>query len=376
MEAAPAKEPTPGTALAGSSTRSAPARPTPDGAPPPGAARRRVRAVRTGSESFPTPPVPMSPSETILVCDHRGEGLSEHLRGLEERGARLETSPNLRRSLQRLSDERPGVVLIDPLAGGGVEIDALLEARRGEAPIPLLVVADPADPLPLVLGPRLLERGQWDLIRRAAPLEEYELRIAMLLEHARRRREMDELRHRATHDDRTNLLRPLEFDEQVRAHASAAQRHGLDLALLFIDLDHFGRVNKTFAHTVGDRVIEQVGEVIRGALRIEDVAGRLGGDEFGVLLPYTRKVDAASVVQRLLDEIRGLSGSVAGHAEPLAISASIGFETFSGRDLESVDELRAHAERALLFAKRRGGDQGIYFRGLTAVGEPEPPASG
>jgi diguanylate cyclase (GGDEF)-like protein len=106
------------------------------------------------------------------------------------------------------------------------------------------------------------------------------------------------------------------------------------------------------------------------------VAGRLGGDEFGVLLPYTRKVDAASVVQRLLDEIRGLSGPVPGHAEPLAVSASIGFETFSGRDLESVDELRAHAERALLHAKRRGGDQGIYFRGLTAVGEPEPPASG
>src|SRR5688572_24875332 len=166
MEAAPAEGPTPGTALSGHPSRSAPPRPTPDGAPPPGAARRRVRVARAGSESIPTPPVPMSPSETILVCDHRGEGLSEHLRGLEERGARLETSPNLRRSLQRLGAERPGVVLIDPLAGGGVEIDALLEARRGEAPIPLLVIADPADPLPLVLGPRLLERGQWDLIRR------------------------------------------------------------------------------------------------------------------------------------------------------------------------------------------------------------------
>lgn len=377
MEAAPATEPTPDTALAGPPDTTlgalvAPSRPVPADAPSPGAARRRAQVARAGLESLAIPPTPMIPSETILVCDHRGEGLSEHLRGLGESGARLETSPNLRRSLQSLSSERPGVVLIDPLAGGGVEIDALLEARRGEAPIPLLVVADPADPLPLVLGPRLLERGQWDLIRRAAPLEEYELRIAMLLEHARRRREMDELRHRATHDDRTNLLRPLEFDEQVRAHASAAQRHGLDLALLFIDLDHFGRINKTFAHTVGDRVIAQVGDVIRDALRIEDVAGRLGGDEFGVLLPYTRKVDAARVVQRLLDQIRGLSGPVPGHAEALAISASIGFETFSGRDLESVDELRAHAERALLHAKRRGGDQGIYYRGLTAVGEDEP----
>jgi diguanylate cyclase (GGDEF)-like protein len=317
----------------------------------------------------------MSSPETILVCDHRGEGLSELLAPLAEGGARLETSPNLRRSLLWLASERPSVVLIDPLAGGGVEIDALLEARRGEAPLPVLVVADPDEALPQVLGPRLIERGQWDLIRRAAPLEEYRLRIAMLLEHARRRREMDELRYRATHDDRTQLLRPLEFDEQVRAHASAAQRHGLDLALLFVDLDHFGRINKTFAHTVGDRVIERVGEVIRGALRIEDVAGRLGGDEFGVLLPYTRKVDAASVVQRLLQEIRALSGPVEGHEQALSISASIGFETFSGRDLESLEELRSHAERALLVAKRRGGDQGIYFRGLSPVGAVEPGVS-
>ena len=362
MEAAPTKEPTPTAARSG-----------PQPAP---ASRRRRPVARAGPESVVTTPEPMTSPETILVCDHRGEGLGEHLRGLAESGARLELSPNLRRSLASLAAARPGVVLIDSLAGGGVEIDALIEARRGEPPIPLLVVADPADPLPLVLGPRLLERGQWDLIRRAAPLEEYELRIAMLLEHARRRREMDELRHRATHDDRTNLLRPLEFDEQLRAHASAAQRHGLDLALLFIDLDHFGRINKAFAHSVGDRVIEQVGEVIRDALRIEDVAGRLGGDEFGVLLPYTKKVDAASVVQRLLDEIRALSGPLPGHAEALAVSASIGFETFSGRDLESVDELRAHAERALLIAKRKGGDRGVYFRGTAELAEGEPGVSG
>jgi diguanylate cyclase (GGDEF)-like protein len=314
----------------------------------------------------------MTVTQTILICDHRGEGLWEHLLPLRESGLRVEASPNLRRSLQSLSGARPGLVVVDPLATGGVEIDALLEARTGEAPIPLLVVADTSEPLPAVLGPRLLERGQWDLIRRAAPIEEYELRIAMLFEHARRRSEMDQLRHRATHDDRTNLLRPLEFDEQLRAHLSAAQRHGLDMALLLIDLDRFGQINKEFDHTIGDHVIAKVGKVISDALRIEDVAGRVGGDEFAVLLPYTRKVDAASVCQRLLAEIRALTGPVPGSDRQVKVSASIGFETFSGRDLASVDELRAHAEIALRHAKRRGGDQGIYFRGLADVSAPAP----
>jgi GGDEF domain-containing protein len=65
------------------------------------------------------------------------------------------------------------------------------------------------------------------------------------------------------------------------------------MALVLVDLDAFGRVNKDFDHTVGDRLIERVGAAIRSALRAEDVAGRLGGDEFGAILPYTGRIDAA-----------------------------------------------------------------------------------
>lgn len=310
----------------------------------------------------------MTAPASILLCDHRGAGLEELARGLEESGREVLCTHSLRQSLAEIARARPGVLVLEPLARGPVELETLARARAGEAPLPVLVITDPGDDALASLGSVALELGPIDFLRRGASPEELLLRIDLLGDQARRRIEMEELRHRATHDDRTDLLRPLEFDAQLRRYVSAAGRHRLDLALLLLDLDRFGQVNKRYSHTVGDAIIARVGEVIRQALRVEDVAGRLGGDEFAVILPYTRRVDAAIVVQRLLTEIAALSGNVPGADDELVVSASIGFETFDGGDLDSLELLRAHAEVALRTAKRRGGDQGVYFRNLEAEG--------
>ena len=88
------------------------------------------------------------------------------------------------------------------------------------------------------------------------------------------------------------------------------------------------------------------------------------------MLPYTERVDAARVVTRLAGRFRALSGpppasfQSASPTNKIRVSASIGFETFNGADLETPDELRAHAARALHEAKARGGDRGVYFRSL------------
>jgi len=319
------------------------------------------------------PPV-TEPSPHLLVCDHRGEGIAARVDGLREAGYRVERSESLRNTLDVLSHARPDAILVDPLTrGGSTELPTLERLRAGHPPTPVLVVADARNPLPTVLGTRALAGGLWDMIHRDAPIEEYVMRLERLRDQARRLQEMDELRHRAVHDDHTDLLRPASFAERLREHFSAADRHKLDMALLLLDLDKFGQVNKQHDHTVGDHLIKLVGDAIRRTLRAEDVAGRLGGDEFAVLLPYTRKVDAASVVQRLLAEIRALSGSFPGARGDVAVSASIGFETFDGRDLDSLETLRAHAEAALRRAKRRGGDRGVYFRNLeTEAGSARP----
>ncbi len=314
-----------------------------------------------------SPPAAASHTElaSVLVCDHRGEGVFDAAATLAAAGYQVVRSSQLRQTLERIGKVQPSVIVIDPLAKGGeVELSAIERSRVADHPTPVLVVADAGDPATSSVCGRALERGVWDLVHRSAPPEEFLMRVQRLLQLSARLAEIEQLRHRAAHDDRTDLLRPHAFQERLREHLSAAKRHHFDLALLLIDLDKFGRVNKLHDHTVGDIVIERVGKVIRSTLRKEDVAGRLGGDEFAVLLPYTKKVDAAHVLQKMLERIKELSGRVPGSKGEIEVSASVGFETFNGTDLESPQALRLHAEEALRQAKARGGNQGVYYRSL------------
>lgn len=304
----------------------------------------------------------------ILVADHRGTGLEGRAEYLSAHPYELCRTNSLRATVRQIEAFRPRVILLEPLTQNGAEELEALELARGSA---LVLIQCDRDDLgaPLRAG-RALALGAWDLVFRDASDEELELRLARLLARARELHEMGELRHSASHDDRTDLLRPLAFQARLVEHFAATQRHeNLELALALIDLDKFGAINKRHDHTVGDILIARVGEVIRRSLRTEDAAGRLGGDEFAVLLPYTGKINAARVVNRLRTEIAKLSGHIEGAREDVPVSASIGFETFDGRDLDSLDTLRRHAEVALRLAKRRGGDQGVYYRNMPAEGE-------
>jgi diguanylate cyclase (GGDEF)-like protein len=313
----------------------------------------------------------MNDSLSILICDHRGAGAAGLSTTLERAGFTVEIATTLRQALERARSAPPSVILLDPLSNArGAEIEALDRACASRHETALLLVIGAGDEWPRAESVPVAHRP-WDFVRRDAESDELLLRVARLRRQLEREREIERLRHLATHDDRTDLLRPQVFQEQVRAHFSAAQRHGFDLALLLIDLDDFGRVNKIHDHTVGDRVIARVGHIIRGTLRTEDVGGRLGGDEFAVLLPYTRKPDAARVARRLLDLIRALTNEVLPPGSNVTLSASIGFETFDGRDLDSVEDLRLNAEEALHRAKHDGGNRGVYFRQPDSS-EPSP----
>jgi diguanylate cyclase (GGDEF)-like protein len=288
---------------------------------------------------------------------------------MRTRGFVIETSVDPRSSRLALETSRPDLIVLDPLSEGGVaELEEIEHLRGTDPPIPVLFVVDAGDARRGILAAGALARGAFDLVHRGSTAEEFGLRVERLLALAKSQSETAELRHRALHDDRTDLLRPSAFEQRLLEHFSAAERHHLPMALVLIDLDAFGRVNKEYDHTVGDRVIERVGAAIRFALRAEDVAGRLGGDEFAAILPYTGRIDAAHAVRRLRDEIRTRSGQAEGLPPGHGVRASLGFETFDGNDLASCAELRAHAEAALREAKRRGGDRGVYFRSLERRG--------
>jgi diguanylate cyclase (GGDEF)-like protein len=275
------------------------------------------------------------------------------------------TSGSVVASADRLGAGVPHVLVLDPLVEGGrAELETILAKTAPDARPAVLLLFDPLRPEASLATRTTLELATFDLAPRGAKAEEIAMRVDRLVLERAREREVIELRHRAMHDDGTGLLRPRAFQARLVEHFGAAQRHTLELALVLIDLDRFGSVNKSFDHVVGDRILAKVGEAVRKALRAEDVAGRIGGDEFAVLLPYTKKVDAAHVALRLLQEIRAVSGRFDGAATPIQVTTSLGFETFDGRDLANVELLRSHAELALRAAKSAGGDRGLYYRSL------------
>lgn len=300
----------------------------------------------------------------ILVCDHRGAGLAERLSGLESAGLRVVATRSLRESRRAVAKEKPSLLVLDPLVeGGAAETSGIIEAL-GDLPPPVLLVTDHERFDPALETLKLLEGASVDLMHRRATSTETRLRIERLLESGRRAEDYERLRQAAFFDERTGLLRPRAFHEQLLQHLSAAQRHGHELAFVLLDLDRFGQINKRHNHVVGDKVLAGVGEAIRRALRSEDVPGRLGGDEFAVLLPYTKRIEAAHVVVRLRERIRGLTGQVHGVPDDVQVSASIGFESCAPGERASPEQLRAHAEAALRAAKLQGGDCGVYYRAL------------
>ncbi len=296
-----------------------------------------------------------------LVGDHRDQGTTALLTALASAGLDLNVCTTLGATLSHLTDASPEVLVLDPLTRDcSLELTRIVELLD-PAQCAILLVVDPADPVPTIAAARILGAHTFDLIHRGAPAEEHKLRIEHLHERMCAHGDLAEARYRAMHDDLTDLLRPKAFNTRLFEHFSATQRHNLPMALVLMDLDRFGAINKTFDHITGDRLIAEVGRTIGDFLRAEDVGGRVGGDEFAMLLPYTGRVDAAHVVQRIRQRIERVSSRLDTES-PLHISTSIGFETYDGKDLESVTILRKHAEMALKRAKARGGNCGIYYR--------------
>jgi diguanylate cyclase (GGDEF)-like protein len=127
------------------------------------------------------------------------------------------------------------------------------------------------------------------------------------------------------------------------------------MCLLMLDLDHFKSVNDRYGHLEGDRVLVAFAQAVREQLRGSDTVGRLGGEEFCVLLPQTDTASATEVATRILEGTRAMRlATVAGEA--FGITVSIGLATLLAPD-QSLHQLLDRADQSLYSAKRSGRDQ-------------------
>ncbi len=156
-------------------------------------------------------------------------------------------------------------------------------------------------------------------------------------------------------DTKTGLLNTSTWEREAAVEIARAVRTGSPLALALIDIDHFKTVNDTYGHLAGDKALRAVTDALRGQLRGYDLAGRFGGEEFVILLPQTREVDALSVAERLRSHVAAMSIPVddGDSARFVSLTISVGVAALDGERRELTDMLAA-ADAALYYAKDTG----------------------
>jgi diguanylate cyclase len=184
---------------------------------------------------------------------------------------------------------------------------------------------------------------------------------------ARRLREQNQLLSEESRTDSlSGLLNRRHWEDAVSAEFRRCLRSERRASLLMLDIDHFKSINDRYGHPVGDEVIRNVAAILRGSLREEDVPGRYGGEEFGILLPDTSAAGAEVIAERIRKRIEGAALAKSG----LRATVSIGIAEIAPQDVEYTVGI-SHADRALYAAKERGRNRSVRFQPLLTP-RPEP----
>ncbi|WP_353631415.1 diguanylate cyclase [Pseudomonas canadensis] len=152
-------------------------------------------------------------------------------------------------------------------------------------------------------------------------------------------------------DELTGLMNRRAFFERAQVLYAQCRHNQQPLCALMMDMDHFKEINDTYGHQAGDQVLRQIGGVISASFRQADVYGRLGGEEFAVLLPNTSLETARDIAEQLIKAISGLA------SEPVhGLSASLGVASTHTQD-QDLQGLMNTADKALYRAKAQGRNQ-------------------
>jgi diguanylate cyclase (GGDEF)-like protein/PAS domain S-box-containing protein len=169
-----------------------------------------------------------------------------------------------------------------------------------------------------------------------------------------RRHTEEQIRHQAHYDPLTDLPNRILLTDRVERALQMAQRQQTQLALLFVDLDRFKPINDTYGHAVGDLMLQEVARRMSDSLRASDIIGRIGGDEFVIVLPLVKEAAAGSKIAEKI--ISSLNRPYRINGIDMEVSCSIGVSLYPENG-KSMLELMRSADEAMYRAKKLSGNR-------------------
>ncbi|MET0545589.1 MAG: PleD family two-component system response regulator [Caulobacterales bacterium] len=241
----------------------------------------------------------------------------------------------------------------------GLRIISSVRANAALRSLPVLALTNPED---RARSLQAINLGASDII--AAPAESQELR-ARVRSQVRRKRYLDAMKQAldqglelAVIDQLTGLYNRRYMMSQLRPLFARASAGAEDLSALLIDLDHFKQVNDTYGHDVGDDALREIAKRITACFRPLDIVCRFGGEEFFVVMPGTKRADAAAIAERLRRHVALTPVRIREGLDALNLTLSIGVASVAGHG-DSVEALIKRADEAVYAAKSAGRNRVI-----------------
>jgi diguanylate cyclase (GGDEF)-like protein len=321
-------------------------------------------------------------SNTILLVDDNPANLKLLVDCLEGQNIKVAVAQNGQGALQRLGLAhlpKPDLILLDVMMPGidGFETCRRIKAVPELSDIPVIFMSALTDTSDKVSG---FSMGGVDYITKPIQIEEMLARVKTHLELAELRKSLDlgirmrtqelvdvnnslrheieerkrieaQVRYIATHDSLTNLPNRALLEDRLNLLIAQAGRRNEKVVLMFLDLDQFKVVNDSLGHHVGDELLREVAQRLKGCLRNEDTVARFGGDEFVLCLPiHACDEEIKLIARKVFDSLRE-PFSVDEHS--LHVGSSIGVAIFPDDGFDA-DTLMRNADTAMYHAKRSG----------------------
>ncbi|MBT3792622.1 MAG: diguanylate cyclase, partial [Rhodospirillales bacterium] len=223
--------------------------------------------------------------------------------------------------------------------------------------LPILLIIDEEEVSDLVKG---FELGVNDYLIRPIDANEVKARVRSQLKQKRYRERLRENYQRslsmALTDDLTGLYNHRYLCAHLDTALADAVNSGKPLSILMLDIDFFKKVNDTYGHAAGDRVLKEIANCMVLNLREFDTAARLGGEEFVIIMPECSRQVSLKVAERLRSVIEGYPFTGAQEGEHISVTVSIGLSVVE-KDSITGEALMARTDQALYAAKRAGRNQ-------------------